>query len=205
MKLCTIAAQPEENNIQARLTERSQFTMVKNIKMIAMNSCEHLFSQMKGNLRFLSQMGKKKCGGERPVNLTTKISQPQLNTMEDGAAGALNVLGDLCFIDGTMDHFLYINILKSHLAKSVGNMVLICKQFFTLDNYPKYIALDTRLWLLCNTSHWVQTPLESPVINQIENVWHNLEDVRNHKISSKNDLKKPVEEEWRKITREEKH
>ena len=35
-----------------------------------------------------------------------------LNTMDNGAAGPLNGLGDLCFIDGT------INILKSHLAKS---------------------------------------------------------------------------------------
>ena len=48
-----MAAQPEENNTQARLTERSQFAMVKN---------------MKGNLCFLSQMGEKKCGGERTVN-----------------------------------------------------------------------------------------------------------------------------------------
>ena len=37
-------------NTQARLTERSQFAMIKNMKMIAMNSGGHLFSQMKGNL-----------------------------------------------------------------------------------------------------------------------------------------------------------
>ena len=74
---------------------------------------------------------------------------------------------------------------------------------FTLDDYPKHMALDKRDWLLCNTPHWMQTLLESPVINQIENLWHNLEEeVRNHKISSKNDLKKSLEEEWMKITRE---
>ena len=66
MKLYIIAAQPEENNTQGRLTKRSQFAMVKNMKMIAMNSGE--ISQMKGNLCFLSQMGEKKCGGERTVN-----------------------------------------------------------------------------------------------------------------------------------------
>ena len=63
-------------------------------------------------------MSKKKCGGERTVNYMTKISVTMLNTMDNGAAGALNGLGDLCFIDGTMDHYLYINILKSHLDKS---------------------------------------------------------------------------------------
>ena len=51
----------------------------------------------------------------------------------------------------------------------------------------------------------MQTPLHSPVINQTENLWHGLEEeeeVRHHKISSKNDLKKSLEEEWMKVTRE---
>ena len=93
-----------------------------------------------------------------------------LNMMDNRAAGALNGLGDLCFIDGTMDHYLYFNILKSHLAKNVRNMVLISKQFLTLDNYPKRIALDTSYWLLCNTPHSMQKPLQSQIVNKIENL-----------------------------------
>ena len=46
------------------------------------------------------------------------LTATMLNTMDNGAPGALNGLGDLCFISGTMDHYFYINILKSHLAKS---------------------------------------------------------------------------------------
>ena len=68
MKLDIIIAQHEENNTSARLTGGSQFSMANNMKTIAMNSGEHLFSQMKRNLCFLSQVGKKKCGGERTVN-----------------------------------------------------------------------------------------------------------------------------------------
>ena len=37
------------------------------------------------------------------------LTATMLNTMDNGAAGALNGLSDLCFIDGTMDHYLYIN------------------------------------------------------------------------------------------------
>ena len=74
MKLYIIAAQPEENNTRERLTEISQFAMVKNMKMIDMNSGGNLFSQTKGHLCFLNQVGKKKCGGERTVNYMT---QPQ--------------------------------------------------------------------------------------------------------------------------------
>ena len=57
MKLYIIAAQFEENNTQAGLTEGSQFAMVKNFKMIAMNSGEHLYSQMKENLCFFVSWG----------------------------------------------------------------------------------------------------------------------------------------------------
>ena len=60
MKLYIIAAQPEENNTQARLTERCQFAMVKNMETIAITFGGLLFSQMKGKLCFLSRMTKKK-------------------------------------------------------------------------------------------------------------------------------------------------
>ena len=63
-----MAASPKENNTSARLTGGSQFSMANNMKTIAMNSGEHLFSQMKRNLCFLSQVDKKKYGGERTVN-----------------------------------------------------------------------------------------------------------------------------------------
>ena len=126
-----------------------------------------------------------------------------LDTMDNGAAGALNGLGDLCFIDGNMDPYLYINILKFNLGKSWEIWSLLVNNFSPMISTPKHIALHTRYWLLCNTPHWMQTLLHSPIINQTENLWHNLEEeVRNHNISSKNDLKKPLEEEWMKITRE---
>ena len=60
-------ARRKQFRLQARLRERSQFAMVKNMKTIAMNSGGYFFSQMKGNLCFLSQMVKKKCGGRRTM------------------------------------------------------------------------------------------------------------------------------------------
>ena len=114
-----IAAQPKENNTQAGLTERSQFAMVKNMKMIAMNFGGRLFSQMKGNVSFFKSDWQEKVWRRKNCELDDKnLTATMLNTMDNGAAGALNDLGDLCFIDDTMDHYLYINILKSHLAKS---------------------------------------------------------------------------------------
>lgn len=46
----------------------------------------------------------------------------------------------------------------------------------------------------------VDTPAQSPDINPIENLWSFLErKIRNHRISNKEDLKKALQEEWKKI------
>lgn len=47
----------------------------------------------------------------------------------------------------------------------------------------------------------MKTPPQSPDLNVIENLWSKLEtEIRNHKISNKEDLKKALLEEWGKIS-----
>lgn len=62
-----------------------------------------------------------------------------------------NGMGDLCYIDGTMDHKMYINILKKHLAKSVGDIDLTGDYIFTQDNDSTYKPCNTRC--SCYTTH----------------------------------------------------
>ena len=137
----------------------------------------------------------------------TGISQLQLSIMEDqslyGAAWALMVWATcvLLMAPWTTTSTLTL-ILKSLLAKSVCDMGLSCKYIFTPDNDLKHRILDTRLWLLYNTPHCMQTSLQSPDIHLIGNLWHNLEGIRNHKIWNKKDLRKALGEEWRQVTRE---
>lgn len=68
------------------------------------------------------------------------------------------------------------------------------------DNDPKHTAKKTKNWLLHNVPKQLITPLQSPDINPIENLWHLLDLQIRKKISNKNDLKNVILEEWSKIS-----
>ncbi|GBO14001.1 hypothetical protein AVEN_131379-1 [Araneus ventricosus] len=64
---------------------------------------------------------------------------------------------------------------------------------------PNIQPLNVRLWLLYNCRKVIKTPPYSPDLNPIENVWHELEKrTRKHDISSKEQLKAVLTEEWNK-------
>ena len=44
------------------------------------------------------------------------------------------------------------------------------------DNDPKHVAYLTQAWLQENEVNWWLTPPESPDINPIENMWHELKE-----------------------------
>ncbi|GFX57020.1 transposable element Tc1 transposase [Trichonephila clavipes] len=69
------------------------------------------------------------------------------------------------------------------------------------DNDPKHTAKIVKLYLLYHCKKELHTPPQSPDLNVIENVWSQLEkSVHEHFITSKEDLKNNLKEEWAKIT-----
>ena len=78
------------------------------------------------------------------------------------AAGVNNFV----FIDGVMDMYKYINILKENLHDSILN--------FYQDNNLKHKVYSTRQWFLYNCPNVIETPPQSPGINPIENLWAEL-------------------------------
>ena len=109
-------------------------------------------------------------------------------------------VGNLVFIDGIMDHKMYINILKDNLSSSAEKMGLNNDWIFVQNNDPKHSAWNTQMWILYNTPKNLNIPPQSPDINPIEHVWDYLEKkIRNRKISSKEDLKRALLEEWSTI------
>ena len=108
--------------------------------------------------------------------------------------------GTLHFIDGVMDQNVYLDLLKINVPKSVEKLSLSDGWYFYQDNDPKHKAYKVRSWLLFNTPHVMETPPQSPDINPIENLWDYLKKkVQERSISSKNDLKSVLIEEWEKI------
>lgn len=114
-------------------------------------------------------------------------------------------VGELFFIDGIMDRMVYLDILKNNLHKSANKVGLGSNFIFQQDNDPKHTAKIVKLYLLYHCKQQLHTPPQSPDLNVIENLWAQLEkSVHEHDVTSKEDLKKVLREEWAKISVETK-
>lgn len=134
-----------------------------------------------------------------PENLRPTVKHGGGSVTVWGCMSAAGV-GTLQFIDGIMNHRVYIDILKCNLLFSAEKMGIKDNFVFMQDNDPKHTAYNTRMWILNNTPAYLKTPPQSPDINPIEHLWDYLDrQIRKHEISSKEDLKNALIEEWNKI------
>lgn len=132
-------------------------------------------------------------------NLVPTVKGKGGNVMVWGCMAASGV-GNLVLIEGIMDKYKYLNILKENLESSAEKLGLLGRYNFQHDNDPKHTSYVVREWLLYNTPHRLQTPPQSPDLNPIEHLWEELDRrIRKHKISSRNQLGNILMEEWGKI------
>lgn len=130
-----------------------------------------------------------------------------IKTVKHGGGGVMvwgcmsaSGVGNLVFIENTMNQYVYLDILKNNLKESAQKMGLAENFYFQQDNDPKHTAHKVKMWLLFNTPHMLVTPPQSPDLNPIEHLWEVLEKkVRQHEIRSKTQLKTVLLEEWGKI------
>lgn len=132
-------------------------------------------------------------------NMCGTIKHGGGNIMVWGCMSAAGV-GDLHFVDGIMDQYQYINILKEHLRPSAERMGLADNYIFQQDNDPKHSALNTKLWLLYNTPKYIHTPPQSPDLNPIEHLWDELgRRIKKRGIKNRHDLRNALQQEWNDI------
>ncbi|GFU46693.1 transposable element Tcb1 transposase [Trichonephila clavipes] len=86
-----------------------------------------------------------------------------------------NGVGNLVFIDGIMDHKLYIDILNNNLKETAKKLGLDGNFIFQQNNDPKHTVHNVKMWCLFHCKQQLHTPLLSPDINVIENLWITLE------------------------------
>lgn len=137
-----------------------------------------------------------------PKNLKGTVKHGGGHVMVWGCMSSAGV-GNLVFIDSTMDKKQYLKILQDNLVQSAEQLGIKESFRFYQDNDPKHKSNLVQTWLVWKCPHIVQTPAQSPDLNVIENLWHKLElEIRKHPISSAESLKSALQTEWQKISPE---
>uniref|UniRef100_A0A8C6VYB8 Transposase Tc1-like domain-containing protein n=1 Tax=Nothobranchius furzeri TaxID=105023 RepID=A0A8C6VYB8_NOTFU len=108
--------------------------------------------------------------------------------------------GRLAVINGTMNSTVYQNILKENVRPSVRQIKLKPSWALQQDNDPKLTSKSTSEWLKNNKMKTLEWPSQSPDLNPIEMLWHDLKKaVHARKPSNKAELQQFCKDEWAKI------
>ena len=108
--------------------------------------------------------------------------------------------GQLAIIDGKMNSQVYQDILQENVRLSVRQLKLNRSWVMQQDNDPKHRSKSTTEWLQQKKIRLLEWPSQSPDLNPIEMLWHDLKRAV-HTRHPKNiaELKQFCKEEWSKI------
>ena len=134
--------------------------------------------------------------------LTTYCYRPK-HPVKVHVWGAISLKGPakLCIFDGIMDSPLYVNILETTLLPFLARK-FPTSHCFMADNDPKHTSKLAQQFLNEKQVSWWRTPAESPDLNPIENLWHELKEYIRREVKPKNkdELIRGIKAFWRTVT-----
>ncbi len=154
----------------------------------------------KANSTFLDLMvdawcGEKKNEEFKHTNLRPTVKHGGGSVMVWACISSFGV-GDLIFIDGTVNKEYYLPILKGSLLQSAAKMGIAGRFKLYQDNDPKHVSRLVQEWLLYHCPKVMHPPPQSLDLNPIENCWDELDRrVDKTTVSSLHELKKRLQEE----------
>ena len=108
---------------------------------------------------------------------------------------------EICVFNGTMDAPLYIEILEQTLIPFLQTVYPNGHRFMQ-DNDPKHTSQVAKQFFTDRSVNWWPTPAESPDLNPIENLWHELKEFirREVKPTTKDELVAGILRFWDTVT-----
>ena len=104
----------------------------------------------------------------------------------------------ICIFEGIMEAGLYCSILKDNLLPFIREK--LPDHRFMQDNDPKHTSKAAKTFFEENRINWWRTPPESPDMNPIEDMWHELKFYLETKVKpqTKQELVNGIKKFWRK-------
>ena len=99
--------------------------------------------------------------------------------------------------EGIMEKLLFVEILEQTLVPFVHKILPMSHRF----NDPKHTSNYAKDWMESNKINWWKTPAESPDMNPIENLWHEMKEFvrREVKPTTKDELVDGLNNFWRTV------
>lgn len=135
-------------------------------------------------------------------NLRGTVKHSGGGVMVWGCTSAAGV-SNLCFTEGNMDRFMYLDILKQNILPSAERLSLGTTFTFQQDNDLKHTAKVCQEWCLYHVPHQLHTPPQSPDLNPIEHLWDVIgRELKKYAIKNKAELKRAIQDIWNNISPE---
>jgi len=105
---------------------------------------------------------------------------------------------DICIFTGIMDAEFYVKILNNCLLPFISDKFGSSNHRFMQDNDPKHVSRRAQSFFEEKNINWWRIPPESPDLNPIENLWHELKEYLRAKVKPRNlaELKTGIKAFW---------
>ena len=106
----------------------------------------------------------------------------------------------ICIFDGIMDAVLYVDIIGQTLLPFLETIYPDGHRLMQ-DNDPKHTSNHCKDYLREHDINWWKTPPESPDLNPIENLWHELKEYQRREVKpkTKDELVSGILEFWNTV------